>query len=197
MCDDEFDRQGGEGMRRSRRDDGDWDDRRPRDWDCEPDYRDERPRRYTAHPDYRDGQAVTEAPGPDDDLNGRPVREARGPRDDPSDDPRTNPTYRKQPGPDGAERPVYTGPRNTEQYLVREWQVAYEQACCEVRVEILKERIRKTWGKSIAKVAEELDKLMYKDWQFCQKKGDHSKEREKLLTAFAKTVLDSYKKGPK
>lgn len=101
------------------------------------------------------------------------------------------------PGPDGAPKPPYNGPRNREQRLVREWHIAYEQACSQVRVEILKEKIRKTWGKSIERVAVEVDKLMYKDWQLCQKEGDHSKEREKLVGDLAKTILESYKKGPR
>ncbi len=175
MCDDEFDRQGGRGMKRSRGGASDWDDR-PHDWDREG------RRGCDCEPDDRGGRPITQAPGPEGDFR---------------NDPRYHPSHREQPGPDGVAKPPYTGPRNTEQYLVREWQVAYEQACCEVRVEILKERIRKTWGKNIAKVAEELDNLMYKDWQLSQKDGDHSKEREKLLAAFAKTVIDSYKKGPK
>ncbi|MFH2204910.1 MAG: hypothetical protein ABIJ96_17495 [Elusimicrobiota bacterium] len=103
----------------------------------------------------------------------------------------------RRPGPDGTPRPHYDGPRTTEEYLVREWQVAYERACGELRVEILKEKLRKTWGKSLEKVAGEVDRLMWKDWELSRKDGDHCAEREALVKELAKKIMDSYAQGPR
>ncbi len=95
------------------------------------------------------------------------------------------------------DRPEYHGGPANEEYLVREWRQSYERAFVELRVEILKEKIRKSWGKSLEKIAEKLDGLMRKDWELCQKEGDHSEEREKLVKDFAKFVLEAYNKNPK
>ncbi len=103
----------------------------------------------------------------------------------------------RKPGPDGNPRPEYTGPRTTEEWLVHEWQQSYERACAEVRVDILKEKIRKTWGKSIEKIAGEVDRLMCKDWELSQKDGDHSADRKKLVEALTKKILEIYEKGPR
>jgi len=102
-----------------------------------------------------------------------------------------------KPGPDGRSRKEYAGPRTTEEYLVREWQVSYERACDELRVEILKEKLRKKWGKSIEKIAEEVDSLMWKDWKLSQQKGDHHEERKALVKELSKKILEIYAKGPR
>lgn len=167
-------------------------DERPHDWDAG--CREERPRDFDRGPRERGGapRGGGRYGGP---SRGGYREECRPRRPDEYDEPAPPPE--RKPGPDGEPKPPYTGPRNREEWLLREWQTAHEQACHELRVEILKEKLRKTWGKSIERIAVEVDRLMYEDWKICQKDGDHHEERRKLVAEMTAKIMDVYKKGPK
>ena len=197
--------------RRVRREEADY-DRRPHDWDLEGEGD-----RVASRRDYDDGgpaygrrgeyEAGPDGAGPADyDLGvdgrrqyrrGEPISGHRSgfydraPRRDDFAPPPSD-----QPGPDGMPKPEYTGPKNRKDWLIREWQTAHEQACHEVRVEFLKEKIRASWGASIEMIAGEVDRLMYKDWELCQQDGDQHEARQKLVAELSEKILEIYKKGP-
>jgi hypothetical protein len=94
--------------------------------------------------------------------------------------------------PDGEE-----GPRDPAEMMIGTWQHAFEQACHEVQVEILKERIRKSWGESMNSIADSVIELMLKDWQSSQGQSEARETREKAYQELVDKILNAYKQGPK
>jgi len=93
------------------------------------------------------------------------------------------------PGPDG--------PPDATEMMIGAWQNAFEQACHEVQVEILKERIRKSWGESMNSIADSVLELMLKDWQSSQGQAEARESRGKVYQELVEKILSAYKQGPK
>jgi beta-phosphoglucomutase-like phosphatase (HAD superfamily) len=81
--------------------------------------------------------------------------------------------------------------------MVRAWQRAFERAAHEVQVEILKERIRKAWGKSLDSIADSVIELMMKDWEATQGREKAAERKEKAWEALVEKIAAAYNKGPK
>jgi hypothetical protein len=95
------------------------------------------------------------------------------------------------------EGPGPEGPRDTTEMMIGTWQHAFEQACHEVQVEILKERLRKSWGESMNSIADSVIELMLKDWQSSQGRSEARETREKAYQELVDKILNAYKQGPK
>jgi hypothetical protein len=89
------------------------------------------------------------------------------------------------------------GPQDPTEMMVGTWQRAFEQACHEVQVEILKERIRKAWGESMDSIADSVIDLMLKDWQSSQGQTEAREAKEKAYQTLVDKIMGAYKQGPK
>jgi chemotaxis methyl-accepting protein methylase len=69
------------------------------------------------------------------------------------------------------------------------WEQAFQRALREVHVEVLKERIRKAWGRQIEAVADEVVKAMTEEWTAFMR-------REAARDALRETVRRGFAKGP-
>lgn len=82
-----------------------------------------------------------------------------------------------------------------EEEALRAWQGAFAAASHELRVELLKERLRKTWGEGLGPVADSVMELMRSDWLFSQGRGDAG-ERDRQLREFSERLRALLEKGP-
>ncbi|MBI5208583.1 MAG: hypothetical protein HY927_01260 [Elusimicrobia bacterium] len=80
--------------------------------------------------------------------------------------------------------------------MVRVWQESFEHAAHDLRVEVLKQKMRKAWGSRMDPIADAVIALMNCEWKAAHGKGD-SKQREKLFKDLVDKIRAAYDKGPK
>ena len=75
------------------------------------------------------------------------------------------------------------GARDHDEQAAQMWEQAFFTALRQVRVDILKEKIRKAWGKQMESVADEVMEAMEEEWKAFKQKAT---AREALKAAVAK-----------
>ena len=95
--------------------------------------------------------------------------------------------WRRRGGSDAGRRQGNRGGEHIRM-AVRSWQEAFETACREVQVEILKEKIRKDLGRRMGVIADAVIALM---------KEEPGSAREKKLDDLAQKIAEAYSKTKK
>ncbi|HBL18473.1 MAG TPA: hypothetical protein DD417_17385 [Elusimicrobia bacterium] len=77
------------------------------------------------------------------------------------------------------------------------WQDAFHQACRELQVELLKEKLRKAWGRSMDDIADQVVEMMRNDWKAAQGDKKAGERHETLQKDLVQKIIAAYSKGPR
>lgn len=89
------------------------------------------------------------------------------------------------------------GPENLVDSMLHVWREAFECACHEVQVEILKPKIRKAWGKKMEGVADSVVDVMMKDWKSSIGGERAKEEKEKAFKKLVEKITSVYGRSSK
>lgn len=78
----------------------------------------------------------------------------------------------------------------------QEWEQAFWQALHEVRVELLKEKIKKSWGPNMGKTADGVVEAMEDGWKAFRDREAQREEEKNVFGVIMETVREGMKKGP-
>ena len=88
-------------------------------------------------------------------------------------------------------------PQDHLDYTAGLWDKAFWQALHEVRVDLLKSKIKSSWGKNMEETAAAVVDTMHKEWKEAKKKEEEEEEEEKPKKTPRLELKERLKKGMK